>query len=164
VAASLRFERPSSRFPELDGVHFRLDDAGLRPPPERPDDPVAPGWAALLRSYGALCDVLRVAYGYGDWEETFLQSAIPPSRADVLAGKVDILFRLNCFGPKLLDRMDRMHVLATPAQVVVRLPYGGVLVGAKLEYAGEDTALFNRTAAHLGLRARPQDSGPPAFA
>jgi hypothetical protein len=161
VTATLRFERRSSRWPELDGVHFRVDDAGLRLPRLRSDDTVAPGWAALLRWYGALCEVLRVAYGYGDWEDLFLQNAIPPSRADVLAGRVDLLFRLNCFGPALLDRFGRVHVLTTPAQAVVRLRYGGVLVGAGLEYESTGGDQFRRTASHLGLRARPADAAPP---
>lgn len=154
ATGSLQFSVPSARQPELDGVHLRFDDAALRAGPTEEGDALGPGWRALLTWYGVLCEHLHVAYGYGDWEDLFLQRNIPPSRGDVLASRVDQLYRLNCFGPALAQRLGGPHLLATPADAVVRLRYGGVLVGARLNYAGTGPDLLPAAAAHLGLRVR----------
>jgi len=46
--------------------------------PRADEEPVGPGWQALLRWYGVLCEHLRVARGYGDWEDLFLQVVVTP--------------------------------------------------------------------------------------
>ena len=160
AVATMQFSIHSAAHPELDGLRLRFDDASLRPPATDPDDPVGPGWQAVLTWYGVICDQLRVAYGYGDWEDLFLQTVIPPSRRDVLNGRVDMLYRVNCFGPALVGRYGRMHILATPAAAVVGLRYGGVLIGEKLRYHGDDDEQFRRAAAHLQLRTRADQLRP----
>lgn len=164
---TLQFQARSRRFPELDGVHLRVNDTLLRRPPrDDAEDALGPGWRALLGWYAALCEELHVAYGYGDWEELFLQSVVPPSRQEILSGTPDLLFRLNCFGPALAQRLGRTRLLATPAQAVVACRYGGVLVGGKLDYDGSAAAMgaFAAAAVHLGLRARPTDDLPSSAA
>ncbi len=149
---TLQFYPHSARQPELDGLHLRFDDATLRCGPRSPDEPIGPGWQALLRWYGVICEQLRVAYGYGDWEDLFLQFVVTPSRRDVLEKRVGTLFRLNCFGPGLVRALGDGRVLATPADAVVKLRYGGVLVGVRLDYAGGDASLAAEAARHLGIR------------
>lgn len=151
AVGTLQFYPHAERHPELDGVHVRFDDAALRCEPRSPDEPIGPGWQALLRWYGVLCDQLRVAYGYGDWEDLFLQFIVTPSRRDVLEKRVGTLFRLNCFGPGLVRALGDGRVLSTPADAVVKLRYGGVLVGVRLAYRGGDAALADEAARHLGL-------------
>jgi hypothetical protein len=163
---TLQLQARSSRYPQLDGLHLRLGDAVLRHPPAAgSDDPLGPGWRALLTWYAALCEELRIAYGYGDWEDLFLQSVVPPSRAQIATGVPDLLFRLNCFGPAVAQRLGKGRLLAAPAQAVVACRYGGVIVGGKLDYdgAGGATDGFAVTARYLGLRSRPTDAppGPP---
>jgi hypothetical protein len=150
---SMQFSIPSARQPELDGLHLRFDDAMLRLPP-REGDAVGAGWRSLIDWYGIVCEALKVAYGYGDWEDMFLQSVVPPSRRDVLERHVDLLFRLNCFGPGLVAAIGKQRLLASPAEAVVALKYGGVLVGGKLRYAAADEGSFKATAEHLGMRTQ----------
>ncbi|HZQ38385.1 MAG TPA: hypothetical protein VFD32_20825, partial [Dehalococcoidia bacterium] len=45
---TLQFYPHSVRQPELDGVHLRFDDATLRCGPRSSDEPIGPGWQALL--------------------------------------------------------------------------------------------------------------------
>ncbi len=114
VEGTMQFSVHSQTHPELDGIHLRVDDAALRVPPAG-DDGVGPGWRALLSWYGIIADALHVAYGYGDWEDLFLQTAIPASRRQVLVGQIDMLYRINCLGPRLVERLGRSRVLSTPA-------------------------------------------------
>jgi hypothetical protein len=166
----LQFYPHSERQPELDGVHLRIDDASLRSGPRSDDEPIGPGWQALLRWYGVLCEHLRVAYGYGDWEDLFLQFVVPPARRDVLQGKVTRLFRLNCFGPALVRGLREEWLVATPADAVVKLRYGGVLVGLGLSYDDSGGTGAEAAARHLrvglGTDQEPEPGGlkPPAGA
>lgn len=157
VAGMMQFSVHSPRHPELDGVHLRFDDAALRISAEG-DNEIGPGWRALLAWYSVVANSLHVEYGYGDWEDLFLQTAIPPSRADVLAGEVDMLYRINCLGPRLVERLGRARVLSTPAEAVVALRYGGVLICGKLHYENDDQSSFRQAAAHLGLRVRANEA------
>jgi hypothetical protein len=158
AVGTMQFTVHSPSHPELDGLHLRFDDAALRLEPTGEDD-VGPGWRAVLTWYGIICESLRVAYGYGDWEDLFLQTVIPPSRQDVLDGRIDMLYRLNCFGPRLVERFGRSHLLATPAEAVVGLRYGGVLIGGKLSYAGSNEERFSEAGAHLQFRTRANQHG-----
>ncbi len=148
---TLQFYPHSERHPELDGMHLRIDDATLRAGPRADEEPVGPGWQALLRWYGVLCEHLRVARGYGDWEDLFLQFVVTPSRADVLRGKIGRLFRLNCFGPALVRALQADRLLSVPADAVVKLRYGGVLVGLGLTYEGGDAGSAQAAAQHLAV-------------
>ncbi|MHB8574618.1 MAG: hypothetical protein ACYDCQ_04740 [Dehalococcoidia bacterium] len=153
AAGFMQFSVHSQTQPELDGLHLRFDDALFRMDSPKPEsDSSGPGWRTLLTWYGIICDALRVAYGYGDWEDLFLQSVVPPSRRDVLSGTVQRLFRLNCFGPGLVARIGKSRLLAAPADAVVALRYGGVLIGGKLSYAAPNEPLFRSTEEHLGMR------------
>lgn len=158
AVGTMQFTVHAAAHPELDGLHLRFDDAPLRLEPAGDDD-VGPGWRAVLTWYGIICESLRVAYGYGDWEDLFLQTAIPPSRRDVLDGRIDMLYRINCFGPRLVERFGRAHLRATPAEAVVGLRYGGVLIGGKLSYAGSDEERFSQAAEHLQFRMRANQYG-----
>lgn len=163
AVGTLQFQARSRRCSALDGLHLRFDDAVLRQPPSPGSNgTIGAGWRALLGWYAALCEELRVAYGYGDWEDLFLQSVVPPSREQIASGVPDLLFRLNCFGPAVAQRLGKTHVLAVPAQAVVACRYGGVIVGAKLEYEGIDASSdgFAAAARYLGVRARPTDDLP----
>ena len=162
VEGTMQFSVHSPAHPELDGVHIRFDDASLRLAPAG-DDKVGPGWRALLTWYGVLADTLRVAYGYGDWEDLFLQTAIPASRREVLAGLIDMLYRVNYLGPRLVERLGRSRVLSTPANAVVALRHGGVLIGGKLTYEGGGEEGFRLAAEHLGLRSRANEVQPSAL-
>lgn len=148
--------------PQLDGLHLRFDDGVLRHESSDPKEPVGPGWRALIAWYGIVCNHLRVAYGYGDWDDLFLMTVVPPSRRDVLAGQLDLLYRINCLGPSLVRQYGSAHLLATPADVVVALRYGGALIGGKLRYGDGDDAAFREAAAHLMLRSRANEDRPPA--
>ncbi len=152
--ATMQFSVHSPGQPALDGLHLRFDDAPLRLEPSG-DDEIGPGWRAMLTWYGVICDSLRVAYGYGDWEDLFLQTVIPPSRRDVTESRVDLLYRINCFGPALVEKFGRAHLMTSPAEAVVGLRYGGVLIGGKLRYLEANEDRFAEAAAHLQLRARP---------
>ncbi|HLZ70575.1 MAG TPA: hypothetical protein VKV26_11805 [Dehalococcoidia bacterium] len=152
ATGAMQFYPHSPRQPELDGVHLRFDDATLRAGPRSELEPVGPGWQALLRWYGVLCEHLRVAYGYGDWEDLFLQFVVPPSRADVLRGELRSLFRLNGFGPALVRALGDDRLLSLAADAVLKLRYGGVLVGLGLSYAGGDGGR-DAAARYLGMRS-----------
>lgn len=153
AVATMQFSIHSRSQPELDGLHLRFDDASLRLEPNG-DDEIGPGWQAMLTWYSVICDSLSVAYGYGDWEDLFLQTVIPPSRRDVSERGVDLLFRINCFGPALVERFGRTHLLNSPAEAVIALRYGGVIIGGKLSYLEGNRPSFSETAAHLRMRER----------
>jgi len=54
-------------------------------------------------------------------------------------------------------------VLSTPANAVVALRHGGVLIGGKLTYEGGGEEGFRLAAEHLGLRSRANEVQPSAF-
>jgi len=54
-------------------------------------------------------------------------------------------------------------VLSTPANAVVALRHGGILIGGKLTYEGGGEEGFRLAAEHLGLRSRANEVQPSAF-
>ncbi len=160
ATGTMQFSIHSQSHPALDGLHLRFDDAPLRLEASGHDD-IGPGWRAMLTWYGVICDSLRVAYGYGDWEDLFLQTVIPPSRRDVTEGRVDLLYRINCFGPSLVEKFGRAHLMTSPAEAVIGLRYGGVLIGGKLRYLDADEERFKEAATHLQMRTRANQRPSP---
>ncbi len=107
--------------------------------------------AAFERSrdwFALLSEELGAIYGWGDWEDISYAVA-PPTRPQALAGQVTHLFRLNCFGPALVERLGAGPLSIAGARWLCT---GAAIVSAGMVYAERGTEERHAVATALGLR------------
>lgn len=131
----------------LDSLSLTVDGA-IFAGPDGTTNPAA--FAAVFTWFAVLAEQLAATYGWGDWEDVWFSVALP-SRTQAAKGEVQTLFRLNCFGPTLVEQIGRSRFASLPARVE-ELAHGAIVVGAGLAYQDRTTEQRATAAAALGLR------------
>ncbi len=144
IGAFLSFPRPDATT-NLDAVLLTTAGEAFRDEAGRT---VPEAFARCTDWFAALAEELEAIYGWGDWEDISYAVA-PPTRPQALAGQSRHLFRLNCFGPALVERLGRDRLEQAGARW---LAHGAAVISAGMVYAESGTAERRAIAQMLGLR------------
>ncbi len=145
AAAFVSFGRPDAAT-GLDSLMLTVDGAAMR----YSGQGSGAAFERCIDWFTSLATHLSAAYGWGDWEDLSFGVALP-TRAQVVAGQVPFLFRLNLFGPALVRHLDIDSARATAARALT-LPYGGIVITAGLDSGPVATAERRMVARALGLQ------------